>query len=282
MRKPVPISEVIKTEIRNSKNIMEEMLRNNWKEIIGEALAKKSYPLYTKGTILYIGVENSVWIQQMQFFKRDIIENINNFLNGKYIKDIQFKNSEIQRRKEFRESITERIEINKINTKNITLTQNEINVIEKTAEGIKDEKIREKFLKVIIENKKREIFLMKDGGKKCEQCGEIFFGSDRICSSCKKQKKDQYRLRAASLIEKKPGITYFEAKEIVREIDKEMFNEAKRKILARLKDKIYALRRENKIEEMKKTIYIYFMIELESDNKELIVRKSENLINSFT
>lgn len=44
MRKPVPISEVIKTEIRNSKNIMEEML-NNWKEIIGEALAK-SYPLY--------------------------------------------------------------------------------------------------------------------------------------------------------------------------------------------------------------------------------------------
>ena len=61
-----------------------------------------------------------------------------------------------------------------------------------------------------------------------------------------------------------------------------MFNEAKRKILARLKDKIYALRRENKIEEMKKTIYIYFMIELESDNKELIVRKSENLINSFT
>ena len=29
MRKPVPISEVIKTEIRNSKNIMEEILKNN-------------------------------------------------------------------------------------------------------------------------------------------------------------------------------------------------------------------------------------------------------------
>ncbi len=283
MKKFASISEVIMNEAKNNKNIMEEILRSHWKEIVGEALAKRSWLLYIKAGTLYIGVENSVWLQQMQFFKRELIDNINKYMNNKVVKDIVLKSSDARRTKSSEAGYNlKEIEINKINTVNITLTQTEKEIIEKSAEGLSDENLREKFIKLMVENKKREICLMKDGYKKCDSCGELFEGEGSTCSFCIEKSKTDLRKRIASIIIKKPGITYFEIKEIIRESDRKSYNEAKRKVMALIKERIRVLAAEKKLKELREEAVKYFKIELDSENMEIINIKVNNFLNSFT
>ena len=283
MRKAASISEIIMNEAKSNKNIMEEILRLHWKEIVGEALAKRSWLLYSKGGTLYIGVKNSVWLQQMQFFKRELIDNINNYMNNKVVRDIVLKSSDTRRSRTMTvNNNSKEAEINRINTVNITLTPAEKEIIEKSASGITDEKLKEKFINVMVENKKREICLMKDGYKKCRICGELFEGEGSECSFCIEESKTDLRKRVAAIILKKPGITYFEIKEIIREADKKSYNEAKRKILASIKERMRIYIADKKIKELREEAVKYFKIELDSENMEIINIKVDNFLNSFT
>jgi predicted nucleic acid-binding Zn ribbon protein len=73
------ISELISTAVKNlepDKNIKVYPIWKNWKEIVGEKTASKSNPLMIRGNILIIEVENSVWMNEIQFQKEEILEKI--------------------------------------------------------------------------------------------------------------------------------------------------------------------------------------------------------------
>ena len=52
MKKAVSIKEVVSNEVKNSKNIMESIVKSNWPDIVGNVLAKKSAPYFIKNRIL--------------------------------------------------------------------------------------------------------------------------------------------------------------------------------------------------------------------------------------
>ena len=64
-------------ELLGLDNRFEEVkLMQGWAEVVGPVVAKKSRPRMLKNGILFIEVENSVWMQELWFHQKQIIERI--------------------------------------------------------------------------------------------------------------------------------------------------------------------------------------------------------------
>ncbi len=64
-------------ELLGLDNRFEEVkLMRGWAEVVGPVIAQKSRPRMLKDGILIIEVENSVWMQELWFHQKQIIERI--------------------------------------------------------------------------------------------------------------------------------------------------------------------------------------------------------------
>jgi len=61
-----------------------------WEEAVGEAVARKAQPSRMQNGRLFVTVSNSVWMQEMQFYKALIRDKVNQRLGTPLIKDIFF------------------------------------------------------------------------------------------------------------------------------------------------------------------------------------------------
>jgi len=59
-----------------------------WSEIVGKSIAGATEPERIEHGRLYIRVKNSVWRQEIHFYKKAIIEKMNGQLGNKVVKDI--------------------------------------------------------------------------------------------------------------------------------------------------------------------------------------------------
>ncbi|MDP2861495.1 MAG: DUF721 domain-containing protein [Desulfobacterales bacterium] len=62
-----------------------------WDDVVGEAVAKNARPAGFKGKILLVHVGSSVWIQELQYYKKDMIRKLNEALGKELVSDIKFK-----------------------------------------------------------------------------------------------------------------------------------------------------------------------------------------------
>ncbi|MCP4723884.1 MAG: DUF721 domain-containing protein [bacterium] len=61
-----------------------------WEEVVGEKIAKISKPESVKHGRLYVKILNSMWRQEVHYYKHEIIIRINEKLKREAIKDIIF------------------------------------------------------------------------------------------------------------------------------------------------------------------------------------------------
>ncbi len=61
-----------------------------WKNLVDEETAAYSRPLKVVKDILWLEVENSAWVQQLQFKKIMLLETLNSYLAISYFSDIRF------------------------------------------------------------------------------------------------------------------------------------------------------------------------------------------------
>lgn len=94
MKKPVHIGtflhEVLFSCRSEIKNGMLEIW-NLWPNIVGEAIARDSRPAAFKEKTLIVHVSGSIWIQELQFLKKDIIQSVNDSLGTNLIDNIKFR-----------------------------------------------------------------------------------------------------------------------------------------------------------------------------------------------
>ena len=62
---------------------------DKWNEIIGEDISLYAKPLKIDRGVLWLEVENSSWLQQLQYEKLDLLEALNQFLQLSRLKDIK-------------------------------------------------------------------------------------------------------------------------------------------------------------------------------------------------
>lgn len=60
-----------------------------WKPVVGELLAERSHPIKLERDILFVGVQNSSWLQELTLLKPEIIAKYDKRMEGK-VKDIIF------------------------------------------------------------------------------------------------------------------------------------------------------------------------------------------------
>ena len=65
-------------------------LVEHWHEIVGESVARNSMPAYIQKNILWIYVDNSIWMQQLQARKPELLEKIQVFHKELVINDIRW------------------------------------------------------------------------------------------------------------------------------------------------------------------------------------------------
>lgn len=70
-------------------------IRKQWKSIVGEPIALHSEPQEIKAGIIFITVDVNPWMQQLSFYKADMLAKLRPF----HIRDIRFRLGEIDRPK---------------------------------------------------------------------------------------------------------------------------------------------------------------------------------------
>jgi len=60
-----------------------------WREIVGGETSEHAQPLKVDRGVLWLEVENSSWLQQLQYEKIELLETLNRFLKRARLKDIK-------------------------------------------------------------------------------------------------------------------------------------------------------------------------------------------------
>lgn len=88
------IGDIIKASLGKWLNTAGEPITKIWQlwdSSAGTHIARNARPAYLKNNILTVHVSSSAWIQQLQFSKKTIIENLNSAAGNHLVSDIKFK-----------------------------------------------------------------------------------------------------------------------------------------------------------------------------------------------
>ena len=69
-------------------HMLEFRLQQHWPEIVGEHVARHTWPDSVRHRKLYLVAENSVWLQQLLFLKPELLAKINGAADGEALTDI--------------------------------------------------------------------------------------------------------------------------------------------------------------------------------------------------
>ena len=84
------LPDVIRT-CRREKDTAMTAVWDVWHQAVGVTIAENTRPAAFKGRLLLVHVSSSVWVHQLQFMKRDLIEKINAACKTELVGDITFK-----------------------------------------------------------------------------------------------------------------------------------------------------------------------------------------------
>lgn len=90
---PVLLGRVLRPYIHGSglgPKIRENRLIEAWEQIVGKGVAEASEPARLWNRTLQVKVVNSVWVQQLQFHKKLMIQKVNEFLGEPFLQDLRF------------------------------------------------------------------------------------------------------------------------------------------------------------------------------------------------
>ncbi len=93
-KKPQPIQSILEKTLKDLEidvPLKTHSVLGVWNEIVGESVAEHSQPRSVRNRILFVDVSHSTWMQQLQFLKATLLEQVNAFLGEPLIQDIRFK-----------------------------------------------------------------------------------------------------------------------------------------------------------------------------------------------
>ncbi|MGM0607534.1 MAG: DUF721 domain-containing protein [Candidatus Muiribacteriota bacterium] len=146
----------------------------HWDKLVGKELRNILKINRLQNDILYISVTDSAWMQNISFVKNTLERKINEFDSN--IKKIKFeveKKKSIKRKSEW-----------KINLDRVKIDEKERKKALKIVQKLKDEELKQKFLKLFIKKKKFEKYFTEHGYKICKNCKSVY--NDKKCAWCGK------------------------------------------------------------------------------------------------
>lgn len=269
----VDVSVLMKMAITKSRLLKEGILKSEWDKIVGE-LSKKSFVIFLKNGKLFVGVENSIWIQHMNFQKQSIIKKINEFLGGDYVSEIVFKIG----KKDTKDYFLEKKEIDdSIDLDSVILTTEEYLQMEEELREIKDDSIKKQTRVVLEKSYRRKKYLKLHGYKRCK-CGIYYSSPEPMCSIC--MNKEVLKLEEALMraFKNKKMLKYSQAVRKIESLTEKEYNRIKLKKLSKIKKNIDIYLRDRKDNLAFDLSKLYFIIDLGKLEDEYIEKRAEEFI----
>lgn len=94
LREPVPLGRIVQKVLaaqRAGTNSRIPVIWDSWRRSVGAVVGANTRPAAVRGKTLIVHVSNSVWMQELQFLKKDIIKKINSDLKKDFVEEIKFK-----------------------------------------------------------------------------------------------------------------------------------------------------------------------------------------------
>ena len=94
MPSPITLARLLDDMISRknwSKKIKQHTVFELWPEVVEKDIAQRTCPSVIRGSVLWIRVSDSVWMQQLHLQKPLILEKINRKLKGAVISDLRFQ-----------------------------------------------------------------------------------------------------------------------------------------------------------------------------------------------
>jgi len=132
---PTTISSVLGATLPNlnlGAKLKEYRLKKLWPECVGKVIANRSCPVRLIGTVLFCSVESSPWMTELNYQKTSIIEKLNSLLGPGAITEIVFRAGQVKGPRAAKAA----------SHPPRPITPEEESFIEKTTQGIKDEKLK--------------------------------------------------------------------------------------------------------------------------------------------
>jgi predicted nucleic acid-binding Zn ribbon protein len=90
---PSAVGEILGRYLEQSglrPKIREQKILGVWDQLVGKAIADVTQPLQVRNQSLQVRVSHPVWMQQLQFHKKLIIQKVNEFLGGPFLRELRF------------------------------------------------------------------------------------------------------------------------------------------------------------------------------------------------
>jgi len=179
-------------------------IRSSWKKIVGERSASHCAPVKLENRKLLVECDSSVWMNQLNFLKAEIVKKINEGSGKNKVSDIRFIFGEGFKRK--RADAPKKVRTRKISLPD--LTDEEKKAVEEKCSFIKNEKLRQK----MIAKETRNIALKRlfNAGriKKCPVCGCYIDKKEDLCQTCSLKKKKELEIKVYQALFKEPWLRY--------------------------------------------------------------------------
>jgi predicted nucleic acid-binding Zn ribbon protein len=88
----VPLKDSLAKILRkhNIKDLDETKIYSSWPRIVGEKMASHATPVRITQKVLYVEVDDPLWLSQLKYMKIDIMEKIDTTVKEGFVKDIRF------------------------------------------------------------------------------------------------------------------------------------------------------------------------------------------------
>jgi len=94
MDRPAALGTILQQALKASRidvDLDAYRLWQQWKDLVGPAIAENTRPEAIKGKLLLVHVSSAPWMQQLQFLKPELIEKLNETIGKEVVGDIRFK-----------------------------------------------------------------------------------------------------------------------------------------------------------------------------------------------
>lgn len=247
-------------------------IRQHWKQLVGEQIAKYSYIKKIDNEKAIVVVLNAVWMNQMFMYKSNIMEKINQYYGKKLVTDIQFVTG--RKRLSAENLTTEKTpETTAISLNTIVLDEKIVKKIDKEI-AILPEKLQNKMKQLRYHYERRKKIYEQQQYHSCPCCGRWLPPGIDYCFNCDMKQIEQEKIIIYRVLMETPWLNYKELSE-QHCCSEYMYSEVKRDLIYRLIDRVHN-GQDSPVDRM-----ILAMAVTKNKPDEMTDQYIENIINKF-
>ncbi len=127
------------------QRIREQKIIDAWERLVGKAVSEMTQPVRMRNGVLQVRVATSMWMHELHFHKKMIIQKMNDYAGNATVEDLWFMIGEREKGKE----TIDKGEVEKISKRHArALSQEERERIEKGISHLRDPEMREILLRL--------------------------------------------------------------------------------------------------------------------------------------